>query len=88
MTPTPPDLPLDPWVEKAIADARANSREAFAKELLADDIAISQMAKAIHDGPLLADEYEYRADTKAGGWCVDCVRAAILALLPQTGGDQ
>lgn len=58
-----------------------------AKVLLSDDIALSRMARAIHDGPLLADEYEYRADTKAGGWCLDCVRVGLRALTQQTIGE-
>lgn len=56
-----------------------------AKVLLGDDIALSRMAKAMHDGPLGADEYEYRADTKQGEWCLEMVRAGLRALAAQTG---
>lgn len=56
-----------------------------ARVLLNDDISLSRMSKAMHDGPLGADEYEYRASTKAGGWCLECVRAALRALTEQDG---
>jgi hypothetical protein len=66
--------PLDPNPPETdpVADA--------AKVLLADDIALSRMSKAMHDGPLGADEHWFSAATEAGGWCLDCVRAALRAL--------
>ena len=53
---------------------------AAARVLLADDVALSKMAEAVHDGPLGADEYWFSAATPQGGWCVDVVRAALRAL--------
>lgn len=51
-----------------------------AEVLLGDDIAISRMAEAIHDGPLGADDFEFSAARPQGAWCVDVVRAALRAL--------
>lgn len=51
-----------------------------AKVLLGDDILISKMAGAVHDGPLGADEYQFTAATSQGAWCVDVVRAALRAI--------
>lgn len=53
---------------------------AAARVLLADDVALSKMAEAVHDGPLGADEYWFSAATPQGGWCVDVVRAALRAI--------
>ena len=54
--------------------------EGVAQLFLSDDILLSRMAKAMHDGPLQAGDYEYRADTKAGGWCLDCIREGLKAI--------
>lgn len=51
-----------------------------AKALLADDIAISRMAEAIHDGPLGADDYWFSAARPQGAWCVEVARAGLSAL--------
>lgn len=51
-----------------------------AKVLLGDDITISRMAKAMHDRPLMCDEYEYRADTEAGRFCVEMAHTALRAI--------
>ena len=56
----------------AVADA--------AKVLLADDIAISRMAEAIHDGPLGADDHWFSAAPPQGAWCVEVARAGLSAL--------
>lgn len=53
---------------------------AAARALLADDVALSKMAGAVHDGPLGADDYWFSAATPQGGWCVDVVRASLRAL--------
>ena len=66
-------------VRSLISQAPITPQQA-AKVLADDDIALSRMAKAMHDGPLLADEHEYRADTKAGSWCLDMARAALRAM--------
>lgn len=57
-----------------------------ARVLLGDDIALSKMAEAIHDGPLGADDHWFSAATKQGAWCLDVVRAALRALA-QKGGE-
>lgn len=54
--------------------------EAAAKVLLGDDIAISKMAEAVHDGPLGADDHWFSAARPQGAWCVEVVRAALRAL--------
>ena len=69
----------------AIAAMPSPTVQEAARVLLNDDISLSRMSKAMHDGPLGADEYEYRASTKAGGWCLECVRAALRALTEQEG---
>lgn len=51
--------------------------------LLADDLNVSQMAKAMHDGPLMADDHWFSAATEQGGWCVDMARAALRAIAEQ-----
>jgi hypothetical protein len=51
-----------------------------ARVLLSDDITISKMAQAIHDGPLGADDEWFSAARPQGSWCVDAVRAALRAL--------
>ena len=48
-----------------------------ARVLLGDDIALSKMGEAMHNGPLGADDEWFSASTKAGGWCLDCIRAAL-----------
>jgi hypothetical protein len=60
---------------------------AAARVLLADDVAISRMAEAIHDGPLGAEGHWFSAATKQGGWCVDVARAALRALAEQEKAD-
>ena len=65
--------------------AHLETPQGAAQVLLADDITLSQMAEAMHDGPLLADDYAFSAATKAGGWCLDCVRAALRAIAGETG---
>lgn len=60
-------------------------REA-AQVLLDDDISLSKMAEAVHDGPLGADDHRFSAATKQGAWCLDVVRAALRALA-QKGGE-
>lgn len=61
---------------------------AAARVLLADDVAISRMAEAIHDGPLGANGHWFSAATKKGGWCVDVARAALRALAEQEKADE
>jgi len=56
--------------------------------LLADDVAISRMAEAIHDGPLGAEGHWFSAATEQGGWCVDVVRAGLRALAEQEKADE
>ncbi|MGL4196209.1 MAG: hypothetical protein ACRCSX_00390, partial [Allorhizobium sp.] len=60
---------------------------AAAGVLLADDVAISRMAEAIHDGPLGAEGHWFSAATEQGGWCVDVVRAGLRALAEQEKAD-
>lgn len=57
-----------------------------AQVLLDDDISLSKMAEAVHDGPLGADDHRFSAATKQGAWCLDVVRAALRALA-QKGGE-
>ncbi|MEP4960316.1 MAG: hypothetical protein ABJU19_13585 [Roseobacter sp.] len=54
-----------------------------ANVLLADDLNVSQMAKAMQDGPLMADDHWFSAATEQGGWCVDMARAALRAIAEQ-----
>lgn len=58
-----------------------------AKVLLEDDLNISKMAKAMHDGPLGADEHWFSAATEQGRWCIDMVRAALRAIAEQEQGE-
>jgi hypothetical protein len=51
-----------------------------AKMLLDDDIALSKMAQAMHDGPLGADDHWFSDARPQGAWCLDCVRAALRAI--------
>lgn len=90
------DQAPDEWIEAAKAEAQAKFEkrvlsaltsasapvtvEAAAKVLLADDVAISRMAKAVHDGPLGADDHWFSAARPKGAWCVDVVRSALRAL--------
>lgn len=66
-------------LRSALAEGDLEAAQA-ARVLLADDVALSRMAEAVHDGPLGADDYWYSAATPQGGWCVDVVRAALRAL--------
>lgn len=65
----------------AIEEDRDEVLEQAAKVILADDIAISRMAEAMHDGPLGADEYWFSAGRKAGAWCIEMARAGLNALV-------
>lgn len=58
-----------------------------ARVLLSDDITISKMAQAIHDGPLGADDEWFSAARPQGAWCVDAVRASLRALAQETRHD-
>lgn len=58
-----------------------------ARVLLSDDITISKMAQAIHDGPLGADDEWFSAARPQGAWCVDAVRAALRALAQETHNE-
>ena len=51
-----------------------------ARRILSDDIAISHMAQALHDGPLGADDYWFSAARPQGAWCVDAVRVVLRAI--------
>lgn len=51
-----------------------------ARAILSDDIAISHMAQALHDGPLGADDHWFSAARPEGGWCVDAVRVVLRAI--------
>ena len=51
-----------------------------ARVLLGDDASVAMMARAVHDGPLMASEHAFDADTQEGVWCVDVVRAALQTL--------
>lgn len=51
-----------------------------ARHILSDDIAISHMAQALHDGPLGADDYWFSAARPQGAWCVDAVRVVLRAI--------
>ena len=51
-----------------------------ARVLLGDDASVAMMARAVHDGPLMASEHAFDADTQEGVWCVDVVRAALHTL--------
>ena len=55
-----------------------------ARRILSDDIAISHMAQALHDGPLGADDYWFSAARPQGAWCVDAVRVVLRAI---AGGE-
>lgn len=66
--------------EASVSSAPAHDPVAeAARALLADDIAISKMAQAIHDGPLGADDEWFSASSPQGAWCIDAVRAALRA---------
>lgn len=52
-----------------------------ARRILSDDIAISHMAQALHDGPLGADDYWFSAARPQGAWCVDAVRVVLRAIV-------
>lgn len=54
-----------------------------AEVLLGDDFILSAMAKALHDGPMGADDYTYSAATEQGKWCLDAVRAPLKAIAQQ-----
>ena len=56
-----------------------------AQVLLGDDINISKMAKAMHDGPLGAGDHWFSASTEAGGWCVEMARTALKAIAQEEG---
>lgn len=56
-----------------------------ARLLLDDDVTLSKMAEAIHDGPFGADDKWFSASTRAGGRCLGYVRAALRAI---AGGGQ
>lgn len=58
-----------------------------AKVLLSDDLSVSKMAKAMHDGPLMADDHWFSASTAAGGWCVDMARAALRGAIAEQEAD-
>lgn len=75
-----------PLPSSAIEPAPVTPAQA-AKVLLNDDIALSKMAEAMHDGPLGADEYAYSAANKQGAWCLDCVREALRALAQEQEGE-
>ena len=66
LTPSQPAQPV------ALQDA--------ARRILSDDIAISHMAQALHDGPLGADDHWFSAARPQGAWCVDAVRVALRAI--------
>ena len=51
-----------------------------ARRILSDDIAISHMAQALHDGPLGADDHWFSAARPQGAWCVDAVRVVLRAI--------
>lgn len=51
-----------------------------ARRILSDDIAISHMAQALHDGPLGADDHWFSAARQQGAWCVDAVRVVLRAI--------
>lgn len=49
------------------------------------DEAVERAAKAIHDGPLGANDEEDFGDNKASDWCREVARAALLAAFPSKG---
>ncbi len=49
------------------------------------DEAVERAAKAIHDGPLGANDEEDFGDNKASEWCREVARAALLAAFPSKG---
>ena len=51
-----------------------------ARRILSDDITISHMAQALHDGPLGADDHWFSAARPQGAWCVDAVRVVLRAI--------
>lgn len=54
--------------------------KAAAMVLLNDDVALSRMAEAMHDGPLMANDFEFSVEKPTGAWCLDMVRAGLRAL--------
>lgn len=74
---------IDEAAQNAIAGGSPTTPDPVseaAKVLLGDDVSLSKMAEAMHDGPLGADDHWFSASTNAGGWCLDCVRTALRAL--------
>lgn len=64
----------------AALDVQPLTVQDAARRILSDDIAISHMAQALHDGPLGADDYWFSASRPQGGWCVDAVRVVLRAI--------
>jgi hypothetical protein len=88
----PLDAPAPAWdrVAQGVfyeAPAPVDPVAEAARVLLSDDITISKMAQAIHDGPLGADDEWFSAARPQGSWCVDAVRAALRALAQEARHD-
>lgn len=65
-------------------EAQQSDPSHAARVLLGDDMHISKMAKAMHDGPLGADDHWFSAANEQGAWCVDMARAALRAIALDT----
>lgn len=67
------------WMQDRVMPQPLTVQDA-ALRILSDDIAISHMAQALHDGPLGADDYWFSAARPQGAWCVDAVRVVLRAI--------
>ena len=77
-----PDALAQAMIDEGIVKPAAEqpSVAEAARVLLSDDVALSKMAAAMHDGPLMADDHAFSAATPAGSWCLDMARAALRTL--------
>lgn len=61
------------WLRDALTELRALRSKSEA-------VGVKDIAKAFHDGPLMADDHDFTPDDPAGKWCIEVAQFFVAAL--------